>query len=286
MRGILLAGGTGSRLFPLTVAVSKQLLPIHNKPMVYYPLSTLMLAGIFEILVITTPRDLDAYRSLLQDGKQFGISIEFAVQEKPLGLADGIRVGQDFIGNSAFALILGDNIFYGTGMGESLVDHSSISGATIFAQPVANPSDYGVVEFAADGKVLSIEEKPTSPKSSYAVPGLYFYDETAVERVGNLTPSPRGELEISDLNRSYLEDGTLQVVTLPRGTAWLDTGSIESLYQAGEFVRAIEDRQGLLISSPEEIAWRRGLITDEQLRNSANNLGRTRYAQFLLNLIS
>lgn len=285
MRGILLAGGTGSRLWPLTRAVSKQLLPVFDKPMIYYPLSTLVMAGISEILIITTPNDRDQFERLLGDGSQFGLKLQYAVQEKPEGIAQAFVLGADFIGDEPVALILGDNIFHGSGLGTRLTEHSDIKGGRVFAYPVADPTAYGVVEFDENGQVLSIEEKPTEPKSRYAVPGLYFYDNRVVEIARNLQPSARGELEITAVNDAYLQTGDLHVTILDRGTAWLDTGTFVSMVQASEFVRVIEERQGFKIGCIEEAVWRAGLIDDVQLRELAEPLLKSGYGQYLLGLL-
>jgi glucose-1-phosphate thymidylyltransferase len=285
MRGIILAGGTGSRLWPVTQAVSKQLMPVYDKPMIYFPLSTLMAAGIREVLVITTPEDRAAFERLLGDGSRWGMRIEYAVQPRPEGLAQAFIIGADFIGDGSVALILGDNIFYGTGLGTDLSNARDIDGGRVFAYHVANPQDYGVVEFDADGRVVSIEEKPEKPASSYAVPGLYFYDNEVVEIARGITPSARGELEITAVNETYLRAGRLSVSVLPRGTAWLDTGSFSTLMQASEFVRVIEDRQGLKIGCPEEVAWRNGWVSDEQLADLAAPLVKSGYGQYLLGLL-
>ena len=285
MRGIILAGGSGTRLHPITMGISKQLVPVYDKPMIYYPLSTLMLAGIDEVLVITTPHDAEQFRRLLGDGSQFGISITFAVQETPNGLAQAFVIGADFIGDDSVALVLGDNIFYGDGLGTQLRRYRDVDGGAIFAYWVAEPSAYGVVEFDAAGKAVSLEEKPTVPKSNYAVPGLYFYDNDVKTIAKELAPSARGEYEITDVNKAYLRAGTLQVEVLRRGTAWLDTGTHDSLHDAGEYVRTIEHRQGLKIGSPEEIAWRQGFIDDDGLRQRAEKLTKSGYGQYLLALL-
>ncbi len=284
MRGIILAGGTGSRLHPITRGVSKQLVPVYDKPMVYYPLSTLMLAGIRDILVITTPEDADAFRRLLGDGSQFGLSIGYVVQPEPDGLARAFVLGADHIGTEAAALVLGDNIFHGPGLGTRLRRFDGLDGGAVFAYRVSDPSAYGVVEFA-DGKAISIEEKPKLPRSNYAIPGLYFYDNDVVEIARDLRPSQRGEYEITDINRTYLEQGRLSVEVLARGTAWLDTGTFDSLLDASNYVRTIEERQGLKIGVPEEVAWRLGFIDDEQLCRLAEPLARSGYGKYLLELI-
>ena len=286
MKGIILAGGSGTRLYPLTIANSKQLMPVYDKPMIYYPLSTLMLAGIREILVITTPHESDLFKRLLSDGSQWGIQISYAEQAEPKGLADAFIIGEKFIAGENVALILGDNIFYGAGLGKTLDRMKERSGATVFAHRVNNPQDYGVIEFDSSGKVLSIEEKPSHPKSKYVIPGLYFYDEKVSEFAKLLKPSARGEIEISDLNKVYLQTGDLQVETLDRGTAWLDTGSIDSLHEAAEFVKVIERRQGTKISVPEEIAWRLGYISDEDLRVQADKFLKSGYGKYLLDLLN
>jgi glucose-1-phosphate thymidylyltransferase len=285
MRGIILAGGSGTRLHPITMGVSKQLVPVYDKPMIYYPLSTLMMAGIREVLIITTPEDQDQFRRLLDDGSQFGCRFEYAAQETPRGLADAFIVGADFIGDDAVAMILGDNIFYGYGLGAQLKELTHPDGGAVFAYHVADPERYGVVEFDGDRNAVSIEEKPAAPKSNYAVVGLYFYDNDVVEIARNVTPSGRGEIEITDVNREYLRRGKLRVGVLDRGTAWLDTGTFDSLMQAAEFVRVIEERQGLKIGSPEEIAWREGFIDDAALRTLAEPLVKSGYGEYLMGLL-
>ncbi|MEV0941004.1 glucose-1-phosphate thymidylyltransferase RfbA [Micromonospora wenchangensis] len=286
MRGILLAGGTGSRLWPITRAVSKQLMPIFDKPMVYYPLSTLVMSGVREILVITTPEDQDQFQRLLGDGSQWGLRLEYVAQARPEGIAQAFVLGADFIGDDSVALVLGDNIFHGVGLGRQLADNGDLVGGRVFAYPVANPQAYGVVDFDADGRVLSIEEKPARPKSRYAVPGLYFYDNRVVEIAGKLTPSARGELEITAVNEAYREAGELSVTVLDRGTAWLDTGTFTSMMQAGEFVRVIEERQGMKIGCVEEVCWRAGLIDDDRLRALAEPLTKSGYGDYLLGLLA
>ena len=285
MRGIILAGGSGTRLHPITKGISKQLVPIYDKPMIYYPLSTLMGAGINDILVITTGPDRPGFERLLGDGSELGIHISYATQESPDGLAQAFIIGADFIGDDEVALVLGDNIFYGDAFGASLARHRGIAGALIFAYQVANPKAYGVVEFSRDGRVLSIEEKPAKPKSSYAVPGLYFYDNRVVEFARTIQPSARGEYEISDINAAYLAEGSLRVDPLARGTVWLDTGTVDSMVQAAEFVRVIEARQGHKIGCIEEVAWRQGWITDAQLAALAAPLAKSGYGEYLAALL-
>jgi len=285
MRGIILAGGTGSRLHPITLGVSKQLMPVFDKPMIYYPLSTLILAGIRDILIITTPHDAEQFQRLLGDGSQFGVSITYKQQPSPDGLAQAFVLGAEHIGDEPVALVLGDNIFYGQGMGTQLRRFENIDGGAVFGYWVADPKSYGVVEFDASGKAVSLEEKPEKPKSHYAVPGLYFYDNDVVEIARDLTPSARGELEITDVNRIYLERGNLHVEILPRGTAWLDTGTFNDLNDASNFVRTTENRQGLKIGAPEEIAWRLGFLSDDELRERAEPLVKSGYGSYLLGLL-
>jgi len=285
MRGIILAGGTGSRLHPITLGVSKQLTPVYDKPMIYYPLSTLMLAGIRDILLITTPEDADAFARLLGDGSRLGISISYTVQERPDGLAQAFVLGADHIGNDAVALVLGDNLFYGPGLGTRLQRFGNLDGGAVFAYWVSDPTAYGVIEFDEAGRAISIEEKPKKPRSNYAIPGLYFYDNDVVEIARDLRPSARGEYEITDVNRVYLDAGRLRVEVLPRGTAWLDTGTFGSLLDAANYVRTVEERQGLKISVPEEVAWRRGFITDDELRTCAEGLLKSGYGGYLLDLL-
>ncbi|GAA1668532.1 glucose-1-phosphate thymidylyltransferase RfbA [Microbacterium lacus] len=285
MKGIILAGGSGTRLHPVTLGVSKQLIPVYDKPMVYYPLSTLMLAGIREILIITTPHDAPFFERLLGDGSQFGVELSFAVQPSPDGLAQAFTIGADFIGDDKVALVLGDNLLYGPGLGTQLKRYADVDGGAIFAYWVSEPSAYGVVEFDDAGKAVSLEEKPAVPKSNFAVPGLYFYDNDVVEIARALDPSPRGEYEITDVNRAYLEAGKLQVEVLPRGTAWLDTGTFDQMTDAADYVRTMERRTGMRIGAPEEIGWRQGFLTDEQLRERAVKLVKSGYGSYLLEIL-
>jgi len=286
MKGIILAGGAGTRLNPITLGASKQLVPVYDKPMIYYPLSTLMLAGISDVLVITTPHDAPSFHRLLGDGSQLGVSISYAVQHEPNGLAQAFVLGADHVGTDAAALVLGDNIFYGPGMGTQLRRHVDPDGGAVFAYHVSNPHAYGVVEFDEEFNALSIEEKPEKPKSNYAVPGLYFYDNDVIDIARNLKPSARGEYEITDVNRAYLEAGKLKVEVLPRGTAWLDTGTFDSLADATAFVRTVEARQGMKIGAPEEVAWRMGFIDDDGLRERAEPLVKSGYGAYLLDLLN
>jgi glucose-1-phosphate thymidylyltransferase len=285
MKGIILAGGSGTRLYPITKGISKQLMPIYDKPMIYYPLSVLMMAGIHEILIITTPEDNDQFRRLLGDGQSIGCQIQYAKQEVPNGLAQAFVIGKEFVGNDKVALVLGDNIFYGHGLGRQLQKLNDVEGGYVFAYPVSDPERYGVVEFDADMKAISIEEKPQNPRSNYAVPGLYFYDNSVIDIAANLKPSARGEYEITDVNRIYLEQGKLRVSLLDRTTAWLDTGTFDSLHDATEFVRVIEKRQGTKIGCIEEIAFRMGYITADQLRQEAEALRKSGYGDYLMRLL-
>ncbi|MBW9209498.1 glucose-1-phosphate thymidylyltransferase RfbA [Mumia sp. zg.B21] len=285
MRGIILAGGTGSRLHPITLGTSKQLVPVYDKPMIFYPLSTLILAGIRDILVITTPDEAPQFHRLLGDGSRFGVALSYAVQPRPEGLAQAFVLGADHVGDDRVGLVLGDNIFYGAGLGTQLGRFHDLDGAAVFGYQVSDPSAYGVVEFDADGRAVSLEEKPATPKSNYAVPGLYFYDNDVVEYAASLRPSDRGELEITDLNRIYLEQGRLQVEVLPRGTAWLDTGTFDSLNDASNYVRTIESRQGLKVGCPEEVAWRMGFLDGDELRERAEPLVKSGYGAYLLGLL-
>jgi len=285
MRGIILAGGLGSRLHPITLGMSKQLLPVYDKPMIYYPLSTLILAGVRDILIITTPHDADQFIRLLGDGSQFGISITYIQQPEPKGLAQAFILGERHIGSENTALMLGDNIFYGQGLGQTLKRFHDIDGGAVFGYQVADPWAYGIIEFDEDGRAISLEEKPENPRSNYAVPGLYFYSSDVVGIAKNLAPSPRGELEITDINRVYMEQGRLHAEVLPRGTAWLDTGTFDSLNDASSFIRTVEARQGLKIGCPEEVAWRSGFLTDEELRATAEPLAKSGYGLYLIGLL-
>ncbi|MGN6303150.1 MAG: glucose-1-phosphate thymidylyltransferase RfbA [Angustibacter sp.] len=285
MRGIILAGGSGTRLHPVTLGVSKQLVPVYDKPMIYYPLSVLIMAGIRDVLVITTPHDAEQFERLLGDGSQLGISISYATQPAPEGLAQAFVIGADFVGSEKVCLVLGDNIFAGPGLGTQLARNTDVDGALVFAYQVSDPSAYGVVEFDRAGQAISLEEKPERPRSDYAVVGLYFYDNDVVSIAKQLKPSPRGELEITDVNRTYLEQGRLKVQQLPRGTAWLDTGTFENLMDAGEYVRVIQARQGLQIGCPEEVAWRAGFLSDDDLRERGEALAKSGYGEYLLRLL-
>jgi glucose-1-phosphate thymidylyltransferase len=286
MKGIVLAGGSGTRLYPITLAVSKQLMPVYDKPMVYYPLSTLISAGIREILIISTPNDLPHFQQLLGDGSQIGCSFTYKEQAEPRGLADAFIVGADFIGNDKVAMVLGDNIFYGSQMNDKLKEYTDPDGGIIFGYQVSDPKRYGIVEFDKDNNVVSIEEKPDQPKSHYAIPGLYFFDNEVVEIARGVQPSPRGEVEITEIHNAYLRKGKLKVAVLDRGTAWLDTGTFESMHQAAEFVKVVEDRQDFKIGCIEEAAWRQGFIDDEQLKKQAEGLTKSGYGQYLLSLLN
>ncbi|MDT3344690.1 glucose-1-phosphate thymidylyltransferase RfbA [Microbacterium aquilitoris] len=286
MKGIILAGGSGTRLHPITLGVSKQLIPVYDKPMIYYPLSTLMLAGIRDILIITTPHDAEHFERLLGDGSQFGVRLSFAQQPSPDGLAQAFTIGADHIGDDKVALVLGDNLLYGPGLGSQLARFDDVDGGAVFAYYVGEPQAYGVVEFDEDGRAISLEEKPAEPKSNYAVPGLYFYDNDVVQIAKDLKPSPRGEYEITDINSAYLAAGKLQVQVLPRGTAWLDTGTFDQMLDAGEYVRTMERRTGLKIGVPEEVAWRQGFLTDDELRARAEKLVKSGYGTYLLDILN
>lgn len=286
MRGIILAGGSGTRLHPITQGVSKQLLPVYDKPMIYYPLSVLMMAGIREVLIISTPEDMPGFQRLLGDGSRIGMTFQYAVQQSPDGLAQAFLIGEEFIGDEKVCLVLGDNIFYGSGLGTALKSNVEVEGGHVFAYHVSNPSEYGVVEFDTAGNAISIEEKPASPKSNYAVPGLYFYDNSVIQVAKSIKPSARGELEISSVNDYYLSENKLTVTVLDRGTAWLDTGTVDSLIAAGEFVQVIEKRQGFKIGCIEEIAWRQGFITADQLKEIAKPLVKSGYGTYLLEIVS
>ncbi len=286
MRGIILAGGTGSRLHPITLGTSKQLVPVYDKPMIYYPLSTLILAGIRDILMITTPHDAEAFQRLLGDGSRFGVSITYKTQPSPDGLAQAFILGEEHIGSGSVGLVLGDNIFYGQGMGTQLRQYTELDGGVVFGYWVDDATAYGVVEFDDAGRVVSLEEKPAQPRSNYAVPGLYFYDNDVIEIAKNLEPSPRGELEITDINREYLDRGKLKVQLLTRGTAWLDTGTFDSLAEATDFIRTVQKRQGLSIGAPEEVAWRMGFLTDDELRARAEPLVKSGYGSYLLKIVA
>ena len=285
MRGIILAGGSGTRLHPITLGVSKQLVPVYDKPMVYYPLTTLMLAGIQDILLVTTPHDAGQFTRLLGDGSHLGLNLSYAQQPSPDGLAQAFTIGADFVGGDTSALVLGDNLFYGPGFGRKLRRFENVDGAAVFAYRVSDPSAYGVVEFDQTGRALSLEEKPAAPRSSYAIPGLYFYDNDVVAIARDLRPSARGEYEITDINRAYLEQGRLQVEVLERGFAWLDTGTFDSLNDASNFIQTVEHRQGLKIGCPEEVAWRQGFLTDDELRQRGEKLAKSGYGEYLLSLL-
>ena len=285
MRGIILAGGSGTRLHPITQGVSKQLIPVYDKPMIYYPLSMLLMAGIREVLVISTPEDMPGFQRLLGDGSQIGISIQYEIQPSPDGLAQAFLIGEEFIGDDKVCLVLGDNIFYGSGLGTALKSNTLVQGGHIFAYHVSNPEEYGVVEFDKNNKAISIEEKPQKPRSNFAIPGLYFYDNSVVSIAKSIKPSARGELEISSINEHYLNNGTLSVTVLDRGTAWLDTGTVDSLMAAGEFVQVVEKRQGLKVGCIEEIAWRQGFISTDELLSLAKPLAKSGYGKYLIELI-